>query len=217
MSSRCRQQLLLATSAVVVAVAFFLLSPGDIIHRLSMATAYAGLLFLAAALIIGPLNVLRGLPNPVSTYIRRDAGIVAGALALAHTIIGLLVHFRGDPVQYFFYRTPAGIGSLRHDLFGIANYVGLIATLIAIALLAISNDVSLRTLGATRWKRIQRWNYVGAILVIAHGLLYQVIEERIPAFIASLLVVAAAATIMQFLGFRRRREQLKQSRYAETL
>jgi hypothetical protein len=58
---------------------------------------------------------------------------------------------------------------------------------------------------------------VGAILVIAHGLLYQVIEERIPAFVASLLAVAAAATIMQLLGFRRRREQLKQSRYAETL
>src|SRR5260370_737337 len=85
---------------------------------------------------------------------------------------------------------------------------------VAFVLHAISNNLSLRTLGARKWKRIQRWNYVGAILVIAHGLLYQVSEERIPAFVASLLAVAAAATIMQLLGFRRRREQLKQSRYA---
>jgi methionine sulfoxide reductase heme-binding subunit len=216
--SRFRQQLVLATIAAVVALAFLLLLPSpDIVWRLSMGTAYAGLLFLAAALIIGPLNVLRGVPNPLSTYLRRDIGIVAGVLALAHTIIGLLVHFRVDPVQYFFYRTPTGIGSLRHDLFGVANHVGLVATLVALVLLAISNNLSIRTLGAARWKGIQRWNYVGAILVVAHGLLYQAIEKRIPAFVASLLVVAAAATIVQLLGFRRRREQLKQSRFAGPL
>jgi len=216
-NSRFRQQLVLATIAAVVSLAFFLLDDSDVIHRLSMATAYAGLLFLAAALIIGPLNVLRGAPNPVSTYLRRDIGIVAGVLALAHTIIGLLVHFRGDPLQYFFYRTPTGIGSLRHDLFGAANYVGLVATLVALVLLAISNNLSIRTLGAARWKGIQRWNYVGAILVVAHGLLYQAIEKRIPAFVTSLLVVAAAATIVQLLGFRRRREQLEQSRSTGTV
>jgi hypothetical protein len=77
--------------------------------RLSMATAYAGLLYLAAALIIGPINVLRGAPNPLSINLRRDIGIVAGILALVHTIVGLFVHLRGDPIQYFFYRTPAGI------------------------------------------------------------------------------------------------------------
>ena len=124
--SRFQRQLVLATIAALVTLAFFLLLPSpDTIWRLSMGTAYAGLLFLAAALIIGPLNVLRSAPNPVSTYLRRDIGIVAGVLALAHTIIGLLVHFRGDPIQYFFYRTAAGIVGLRSDIFGVANYVGL--------------------------------------------------------------------------------------------
>jgi sulfoxide reductase heme-binding subunit YedZ len=211
-NSRFRQQLVLASIAAVVCLAFFLLDSQDNLHRLSMAIAYAGLLFLAAALIIGPLNVLRGAPNPVSTYLRRDIGIVAGVLALAHTIIGLLVHFRGDPLQYFFYRTPTGIGSLRHDIFGAANYVGLVATLVALILLAISNNLSMHTLGAARWKSIQRWNYAGAILVVAHGLLYQAIEKRIPAFVVSLLIVAVATTIVQLLGFRRRREQLKSSK-----
>jgi sulfoxide reductase heme-binding subunit YedZ len=156
--------------------------------------------------------VLRGAPNPVSTYLRRDIGIVAGVLALAHTLIGLLVHFRGDPIQYFFYRTPAGIGGLRYDLFGLANYVGLAATLLVLILLAISNNLSIRTVGAARWKGIQRWNYAGAILIVAHGLLYQAIEKRIPAFIITLLIIAAAIMILQLLGFRRRKEELKQSR-----
>ena len=66
-SSRFRQQLVLATIAAVVSLAFFLRDDPDDIHRLSMGTAYAGLLFLAAALIIGPLNVLRGVPDPLST------------------------------------------------------------------------------------------------------------------------------------------------------
>ena len=182
--SRFQRQLVLSHGARPSRspLAFFLLLPSpDTIWRLSMGTAYAGLLFLAAALIIGPLNVLRGAPNPVSTYLRRDIiGIVAGLLALAHTIIGLLVHFRGDPIQYFFYRTRAGIGGLRYDLFGAANYVGLGASLLVLILLAISNNMSLRMVGAARWKSIQRWNYVGAILVVAHGLLYQAIEERLP-------------------------------------
>jgi len=216
--SRSRQQLVLAMIAAVITLAFFLLLPDpDIVWRLSMGTAYAGLLFLAAALIIGPLNVLRTVPNPLSTYLRRDIGIVAGVLALAHTIIGLFVHLRGDPIQYFFYRTPAGIGGLRFDLFGAANYVGLAATLVILVLLAISNTLSIRALGGARWKGIQRWNYVGAILVIAHGLLYQAVEKRIPAFVASLLMVLAAATIVQLLGFRRRRKQLKQSQSVVTV
>jgi sulfoxide reductase heme-binding subunit YedZ len=203
--------LLLAVIAAAVTLAFFPLLPGSmVIYRLSMGTAYAGLVFLAAALLIGPLNVLRGVSNPVSTYLRRDIGIVAGVLALAHTIIGLQVHL-GDFVQYFFYRTPNGIDGLRHDLFGWANHVGLIAALVMLVLLAISNNLSLRKLGAKRWKSIQRWNYVGAIFVIAHGFLYQVVENRKLAFVACVVIVAAAVTLVQLLGFRRRREQLEHS------
>jgi len=210
--SRLRRLLLLAAVAVAVTLAFFPLLPGrPVTDCLSMGTAYAGLLFLAAALLIGPFNVLRGLPNPVSTYLRRDIGIVAGVLALAHTIIGLQVHLGGDFAQYFFYRTPTGIDGLRHDLFGVANHVGLIATLVILVLLTISNNLSLRTLGAKRWKSIQRWNYIGAIFVIGHGLLYQAVESRKLAFVTCVLIVTAAVALVQLLGFRRKRQQLEHS------
>jgi sulfoxide reductase heme-binding subunit YedZ len=205
--SRLGEQVVLAAIALVATLTFLLLLSGpDIIWRLSMATAYAGLLYLAAALIIGPINVLRGAPNPLSINLRRDIGIVAGVLALAHTIVGLFVHLRGDPIQYFFYRSRAGIGGLRHDLWGAANDVGLFASLVILVLLTISNNLSIRTMGGARWKRIQRWSYVGAILVIVHGLLYQAVEKRTPVLVATMLIIAAAVTMVQLLGFRRRRK-----------
>jgi sulfoxide reductase heme-binding subunit YedZ len=65
--------------------------------------------------------------------------------------------------------------------------------------------VSLRKLGPRRWKGIQRCIYLAAGLVAVHGLTYQIIERRQSALIACLMAVAAAATIMQYLGFLRSR------------
>jgi sulfoxide reductase heme-binding subunit YedZ len=158
--------------------------------------------------MIGPLNVLRGAPNPLSTYLRRDFGIIAGVLSLVHTFVGLQVHMRGDFIQYFFYRTPVRIETMRFDVFGIANYLGLIAALIFLVLLCSSNNISIRRLGPTGWKKIQKWNYIGAVLLVLHGLLYQLIEQRMFAFVAYVLGVAAIVAIVQLLGFRRRSEQM---------
>lgn len=209
-----RQILLTAIAFMLVALVFVLLDAGRS-DRLSKATAYVGLLYLAITLIIGPLNVLRAAPNPPSTFLRRDFGIIAGILALLHTFLGLQVHMRGDFAQYFFYRTPAGLGTMRFDVFGITNYLGLVAALIILVLFCISNNLSIRKIGSNRWKRIQRWNYIGAVFVVVHGLLYQVIEQRRLGFIAYVLGVGAIAATVQFLGFRRRGEQL--ARHPEAL
>jgi sulfoxide reductase heme-binding subunit YedZ len=208
LGTRFRRQILLAaTASALVASIFVLLDPHQS-DRLSKATAYVGLFYLAVTLIIGPLNVLRRAPNPLSTYLRRDFGIIAGVLSLVHTFVGLQVHMRGDFIQYFFYRTAGGIGTVRFDVFGIANHLGLIAALIILVLLCISNNLSIRGLGPTGWKRIQKWNYVGAVIVVIHGLLYQLIERRMFAFVAYVLGVAAIAAIVQLLGFRRRSDQM---------
>ena len=53
----------------------------DVISRLSISTAYPALFLTAAALSIGPWNVLRGQTNPVSFDLRRDLGIWAGIMA----------------------------------------------------------------------------------------------------------------------------------------
>lgn len=166
--------MLAALAAIVIA-----LPVHDALTLASMSTAYVSTALLFACLMVGPVNVLRRRPNPVSTHLRRDLGIWGGAIALLHLAVGLNVHLRGKPWLYFVYgpdqphRVP-----LRHDLFGFANYTGLAAGLLFGVLLAISNDRSLRRMGTARWKRWQRWNYGATALLVAHGVAFQTIEKR---------------------------------------
>jgi len=75
-------------------------------------------------------------------------------------------------------------------------------TLILLLLLSLSNDASLRSLGASRWKSLQRWNYAGALLVAAHGTIYQILENRAAGFIVAFAALMLFALAMQFAGFR---------------
>jgi len=171
----------------------------DVISHLSIATAYPALLFTAGAVLLGPCNVLRGRPNPVSSDLRRDVGIWAGIMALLHTAIGLDVHLRGRPWLYFVDQH----GHLRHDLFGFGNYTGVIAALLFLLLLAISNDLSLRRFGPRKWKSLQRWTYGAVTLTVLHGIAYQHIEKRQTAYEATLWGVTAIVAIFQVAGWRR--------------
>jgi sulfoxide reductase heme-binding subunit YedZ len=201
---------LLAAAAGVCALFFLFMQGHSTLQRISIGTAYGGLVFLAAALMIGPLNVLRARSNPLSTYLRRDIGIVAALLAVVHTILGLQAHFGGNFLQYFLRLTPTGgVKGIRLDAFGYANHFGLLSTLIILTLLTISNNFSLRNLGPTKWKRIQQWVYPAAILMIAHALLYQALERRELVFVSYILLVGAVTTTLQYLGFRRRTRPLR--------
>jgi len=164
-----------------------------------MATAYAGLIFLAVSLWIGPWNVLRRRPNPVSSDLRRDIGIWAGILAILHTVIGLTVHLRGRMWMYFFKSLHPL--KLQNTQFGSANFTGLGASLLFLMLLAISNDVSLRTLKTLRWKSLQRWTYAAFLLTGVHGIVYQLIEKRHAPWVVVFAGVLTAVVAGQLLGF----------------
>jgi hypothetical protein len=100
---RSKHHLTLAVGAIaIICLTYAATPPPDVRHRLSMSTAYAGLIFLAASLWLGPWNVLRQRPNPISFDLRRDVGIWTGILAILHTAIGLTVHLRGRMWMYFF-------------------------------------------------------------------------------------------------------------------
>lgn len=190
-----------AVAIAITCLAYAATPPPDVRHRLSMATAYAGLIFLAASLWLGPWNVLRRRPNPVSFDLRRDIGIWAGVLAIVHTAIGLTVHLRGRMWMYFF----KGLHPLRlqSTQFGFANFTGLGAALLFLMLLAISNDVSLRTLKARRWKSLQRWTYAAFLLTGAHSIAYQLIEKRHVPWVLAFSAIMTAVAAAQFLGFVR--------------
>ncbi|HWP49017.1 MAG TPA: hypothetical protein VNM22_17815 [Candidatus Limnocylindrales bacterium] len=218
---RIQRHLILAlVSGILMLLIFHTLpSTRNVVFRLSMASAYAGLTFLGLSLIIGPWNVLQDRPNPISTDLRRDVGIWAGLLGLVHMIVGLQVHMGGKFWLYFLYPpNQSHFLPLRHDAFGFANFMGLVATLILILLLSLSNDFSLRALGVKRWKALQRWNYVGFAGTVVHGAVYQFIEERKLFFVGLFGGMVLMVIISQLAGFQKIRRQLDQgNRIGKTL
>lgn len=197
---RLKRHLGLAVLAfVMVAMAYIATPPPDVRHRASMATAYAALAFLAFCLWLGPWNVLQRRRVPVSFDLRRDMGIWAGILAIVHTAVGLTVHLRGRMWMYFFSRLHPL--SVQHTTFGFANYVGLIAALLFVLLLVLSNDLSLRRLGTRRWKSLQRWIYAAFALTVTHGVAYQLVEKRRLPWVIVFAGLSTAVIMIQAAGF----------------
>jgi len=176
--------------------------------RLSMGTAYTGAILLGVTLVLGVLKVLRGEISPVSTDWRRDVGIWAALFGLAHVIIGLQVHAPGRMWTYFVYPAEESHSfPLRLDTVGWANHLGLLGGLLLLFLLVLSNDWSLTRLGARRLKGYQRWNYAVFGLVLAHGMLYQILETRAVGWVTALAVLSVLIIVLQLTGFQRRCEQ----------
>ncbi len=202
---------LLIATAIGVFLLYTTRPYSDIVTRTSFATGYCALLLLVITLWIGPWNLLRGTRTPVSSDLRRDIGIWAGILGIAHTVVGLNVHLRGRPWLYFVYQRSEGphLISLRHDLFGFANETGLLATVILLLLFATSNDYALRALSTPRWKKLQQWNYLLFVLAILHTVAYQAMEKQHVPFVAILVVGTAITLCLQGLGFQRRRNHAK--------
>ena len=199
---------LLVLTAAAVAALYRTRPYPDIISRASFATAYPALALLLATLVLGPWRVLTRRRNPVSEDLRRDLGIWAGLLSLAHSVIGQCVHLRGRPWLYYLYEPRSHhTFPLRHDLFGFANLTGLLAALIVLALLATSNDYSLRTLGTPQWKQLQRWNYAAFALTALHAIGYLSIEKQKLPWVTTIALGLAIALTLQLLGLQRRRTQ----------
>jgi sulfoxide reductase heme-binding subunit YedZ len=197
---------LLLLSAVSLAVLYATRDYKDVLSRASFATAYPAIVLLAVTLLIGPWNLLRKKPNPVSSDLRRDIGIWAGIVALVHTGVGQCVHLRGRPWLYYIYGPTEHHHALplRHDAFGIANFTGAVSAVVVAALLATSNDYSLRKLGTRGWKKLQRWNYAVFSLAAVHALFYQVgVENQKPGWLAIVILCVAFTAALQMLVFGR--------------
>lgn len=190
-------------SAVVGAVAWLLTPHRSVSEGLSFATAYAGLILLAIAMAIGPVNVLRRKPNPVSTDLRRDVGIWAGLCGVSHTVAGLQVHMRGQFTRYFLPAPDAAMDRAA-AVFLSANYLGMTAAIGLAVLLAISNDISLKALGVSRWKLLQRSTYVVLAAVVLHGALYQLLEKRTALLVVVFALIVAVVVALQVKGLKSR-------------
>jgi len=221
LSRRLRQRLFLhhaplfAASALASILLYITRPYKDVLSKLSFATAYPALVLLVLTLLIGPWNLIRGKRNPISSDLRRDAGIWAGILGIIHAVVGQCVHLRGRPWLYYIYGANEKQSfPIRHDLFGVANYTGLLATLFLIVLFATSNDYSLRRLGTPRWKQWQRWNYLVFMFTGIHAVGYQLIEKQKSPFVITIVICFLAAITLQATGYALRRQAAKRHRLA---
>jgi methionine sulfoxide reductase heme-binding subunit len=178
----------------------------QVIPRLSFASAYPALFLLCLTLLLGPWKLLVSERLAASFDLRRDIGIWAGITGLFHTAAGQFVHMAGRFWLYYVYENwrKGHIQPFRHDLFGFDNDTGLIASLILLALLATSNDASLRWLGTPGWKSLQRWNYGCFVLAAAHTFGYQSGGGR-GLFLAGSIAAVVITCGLQFIGWNRRR------------
>jgi sulfoxide reductase heme-binding subunit YedZ len=211
-------------TAVVLLLAPLYPRAETFVQAATIGLGYLSLGLIAATLVVGPLGLRRRSRNPVNVYLRRDLGIWAGLTGLAHVLFGLQVHFGGNVIRYFFqpivreryfavgdeeryFRVVEG-WTPATDLFGLANWIGLLATVVLLILLALSNDVAVRALRGPRWKALQRFNYALVALVVAHTAAYQLVVGREAVFALATLALAGVVLGAQLVGvtlYRRRR------------
>ena len=162
-------------------------------------SGYLSIFLLAVSLLLGPLNLMLNLKNPLSTYIRRDIGIFGGVLGMVHSVVGLFMHFTGRPWLYFVEEVGESF-AIRSGNFGFANYTGFVGAIILILLVTISNDYFLGKLKAAKWKNLQRLTYLMFLLVIAHSVFYRLTAGKEDLIIYLYLPLLLIILIVQFVG-----------------
>ncbi|HEY6539682.1 MAG TPA: ferric reductase-like transmembrane domain-containing protein [Ktedonobacteraceae bacterium] len=167
---------------------------------LIVALGYLSLLLIFLSLLIGPLNLLRWRRNPVNIDLRRDIGIWAAITGCWHVLLVFRGSLPGGQLLQYFLQTGCCGYTPLVNVFGISNDLGLLATLLLIVLLVLSNTISLRVLKGKWWKRLQRLAYLLALLAVAHTIGYQYLNLRGPVLLALLLISLVVVLACQGFG-----------------
>ena len=188
--TRIRRHLgLLVASLVALTVGAWLAPYVTAWERVSVVSAWLCLGFLASALLIGPLQRIRGDDPPLNIYLRRDIGIWAALQGLLHFYAGNVVAMNSVYVAAFVRTpTPELPVTIRDPLFSFGATAGLVIAIIFLLLLAISSDRALRWLGPKKWKWLQRSAHASLWLTVTHGIAYQLLEARMLPLLATVLL-----------------------------
>lgn len=125
-------------------------------HKWNRAVGDASLVLVALSFGLGPLaRIFRPVSRVIS--IRREMGIYACVLAIAHTIIILVGWVEFDLMRLFGFEwhTELQIYVMFQHGFGLANAIGIAALALVMLLAATSSDFAMRNLGTAGWKFIQ--------------------------------------------------------------
>lgn len=207
----------LAVMSAVGLVVFAAIAPshrGISLSQVVISTGYVATLFLAATLLVGPVNLILRRRNPVSTYLRRDLGVWTALWSLVHVVLSFQQGAAHGGGLFRFVEFFVVDGRPLTNSFGWGNWTGLAATVIIVALLVTSTDRVMRELSGKRWKMIQRFNYGVFVLVVLHAVFYGALQ-RMPSPLTLLLIATCVAVLVgQAVGIRlwRRRQREKEAR-----
>lgn len=186
-------------------------SGGVLLDGLSLATAYLCLIFMAVALSLGPLRVMRSNPLASNIYLRRDIGIWSGVTGLVHLFVATELSMSQRYMQLFVNISTNSLpDTTRAELFSWGSIAGFVVGIFVLILLVLSNDKILRLIGPIGWKRLQRLAYPAFILTVLHGLAFQALESRPIIAIGIVMAAFIGVVVMQISGVRavRGRESL---------
>lgn len=173
----------------------------DFTHwKLGVATGTTATMLLVTTLSIGPMRVLRrAKPNPVHIAWRRTTGIWTAIVAWIHVAFGITIHSPGWRLYTHFLTYRAYPDRLLLAL-SFGYWVGMLAALTLLVLALTSNTRSMRWLGATQWKRVQRSTYLVFSLVVTHVVLLQYQEKRDLRHVAMTFTLLGVAVVVQALA-----------------
>ncbi|WP_051371856.1 ferric reductase-like transmembrane domain-containing protein [Leisingera aquimarina] len=138
-------------------------------HRWNRAVGDMSIILVAAAMSLGPLSRIWRSTATLLPF-RRELGIYAVLLAFLHATIILIGWVNLDLMRLVGFEFHPGLQKyvmVQHG-FAIANLIGVLALLYGLILAATSNDRSLRWLGNSVWKFVQRGTYVLWWLSVVH-------------------------------------------------
>jgi len=138
-------------------------------HRWNRAIGDVSLILVALAMVLGPLSRLWRVFTRFVPY-RRELGIYAVILALIHATIILVGWVQWDLMRLVGFEFHPGLQQyvMFQQGFGLANLIGVLALVYGAILAITSNDASMRWLGNSVWKFVQRGTYVLWWLSVIH-------------------------------------------------
>lgn len=166
-----------------------------LLWQFNLATGTTALLLLVITLSFSPARFLTGRRNtPVHLPWRRVTGVWSAVLVGAHIPGGLAIHSSGWRVWTPFESIVPGVAGRPLDEFTLGYWIGLVAALALVPLVATSRNSSIRSLGPRRWHRLHRvLTWSSYWLVAIHVVALQYGEFRDRRHVAATAVVFAAA------------------------
>jgi len=205
---RRRHHGVLAAASFLTTGLVAVIGSGDtLLDEVSLATAYICLILMAVALSLGPLRALRSEPLVLNNYLRRDIGIWSALAGLVHLFVATELSMNEPYMEAYVNHSSGGLSdAMRMDLFSWGSIVGFLVGILVLLLLVLSNNKIMKLVGATWWKRLQRFAYPAFALTLVHGFAFQALEARNILMIGVVVAVFIGVLLLQVSGFRAARK-----------